>query len=140
MSKNENRSAGRKALKLWGKYEILVALLIAIAILLIMFYFQGLYFLAIIVAAMGLSIVFERMIRYLRHRNYDDERMVKIAAFAAFNSFIASGIVLTVLNLLNTFRVLPDYSISYVLTLTTFVMFAVFIAWLAYYSIRGDVE
>lgn len=140
MNENGNRSISRKALNLWGKYELPIALLIAIVILFIMFYYRGLDFLAVIVAALGISIVFERMMRYLRHRNYDDERLVKITAFAAFNSFIASGIVLTALNLLNTSRMLPDLSISYTLTLATFIMFAVFITWLAYYSIKGDVE
>lgn len=135
-----NYSIGSKAQEAWKKYELLASLLIAIAIFLAIFYIQGVNFLIIILAAFVISIVSERMRRYFTRRNHEDERLVKITAFAALNSLIASAIILCVMSWLNTLHMLPEYSISALLTLAMFIMFIVFIAWLAYYSLIGDVE
>lgn len=125
----------------WKKYDYVIAMAIAIIIFLALLYLHGLNFLILAAAAIGISIIFERASRYWERRyKWDDERLIRVSAYASMNTIVSITIVMVGMMFLNIARLLPEFGTNTLLILNAFIIFLVFTLWCAFYLSRGDVS
>ena len=122
------------------RIEILFMLAVAIMIFVFLIYLIGLSFLAFVLAAIVISVIAERLLRYYERRNQEDERLVKISAFACMNAFIGTLVIGLAMNLMYSMHMLPSYTVQEAIVIFGFIMFLLFAIWLTYYYLKGDVE
>ncbi len=122
------------------KYALWLGSAFVFVPLMVIFFLNKIYLPALAAFVFGIIIVVGSLSRYNQCGSPEDERERKIAAFSMMNSWVSGVTLMATLLFLTYFNWTAALSGIQVISLSIFMMLAMYYAWYVYYSSKGDVE